>query len=323
MKPTIIKTLLLTFFVALFAADGVIRFLYWQHQARYPTTSDATIKANVIPIASRITGKISGVSVQNGSFVKRGDILFEVDSGPYKTTMAQAKKQLEEIKAQVKLRQNQVNSAERLVENRQAELSQISKIAFQETGNRQLSDVNPSTEVAMAQEQLELAITQLDNAFLNLGKQGTARAKIKAAEEALATAKINLEYAYIAAPTSGVVTNLKVTPGSPVTAQQELFTLIENNEWWVNASFKPSALKRIHQNQPALIQSVLYPNHNFSGVVEKISANLVKIKILDPAPNFPLKVGENCRVTIDTQHSTATTKKADLNSKASTSLQTY
>lgn len=303
MRDNIIKTLYVILFIGLLVAASAIRVLYWHHQDRYPTSSQAMLNANLIPVSSKITGTVSAVRIGNNTYVKRGDILFEVDSSAYQSAVTQAEQALKSIKSEVRTQQNAVTSAQKLVEQRQAELSEVSK----NVSRGQASN----DEMNIAGEQLELALMQLDNSFQVLGKQGIAQAKIKTAQEALATAKLNLGYAYIAAPADGLIYHLGLKMGDHINAQQEVFSLIENNEWWVNANFKPSALKHIQPRQLAIIKLGL--SSPINGIVESINGSSVKIKVINPV-DIPLSVGSSCQVVIDTNTNASTTQKANLSS---------
>jgi multidrug resistance efflux pump len=63
---------------ALFLA-GIV---YYYHEY-YPRTDDASVTANVVGIAPRISGPIVKIAVTDNQFVKAGDMLFEIDPIPY------------------------------------------------------------------------------------------------------------------------------------------------------------------------------------------------------------------------------------------------
>ena len=49
--------------------------------------------------------------------------------------------------------------------------------------------------------------------------------------------------------------------GDIVTANQPLFALISNSEYWVDANFKETELEDIHRGQTATIYVDMYPGH--------------------------------------------------------------
>ena len=56
--------------------------VYYFHEA-YPRTDDASVTANIVAVAPRISGPITKIAVTDNQFVKAGDLLFEIDSIPY------------------------------------------------------------------------------------------------------------------------------------------------------------------------------------------------------------------------------------------------
>ncbi len=49
----------------------------------YPRTDDASVTANIVAIAPRISGPITRIAVKDNQFVKAGDLLFEIDPVPF------------------------------------------------------------------------------------------------------------------------------------------------------------------------------------------------------------------------------------------------
>ena len=60
----------------------LILIVYHLHQD-YPRTDDASVTANIVGLAPRISGPISQIDVKDNQFVKAGDVLFEIDPVPY------------------------------------------------------------------------------------------------------------------------------------------------------------------------------------------------------------------------------------------------
>jgi multidrug efflux system membrane fusion protein len=56
----------------------------------YPRTDDAEIFANIIGISPQVEGPITQLSVADNQFVKKGDLLFEIDDRPYKYALEKA-----------------------------------------------------------------------------------------------------------------------------------------------------------------------------------------------------------------------------------------
>ena len=63
--------------------------MLWQVH-RYPRTDDCEIFANFIGIAPQVEGPIIHLNVHDNQFVKKGDLLYEIDDGPYRYTLERA-----------------------------------------------------------------------------------------------------------------------------------------------------------------------------------------------------------------------------------------
>jgi membrane fusion protein, multidrug efflux system len=66
---------------------GVI-VLYWTNY--YPRTDDAQVFANFIGIAPQVEGPLVRLSVQDNQFVKKGELLFQIDERPYAYALERA-----------------------------------------------------------------------------------------------------------------------------------------------------------------------------------------------------------------------------------------
>jgi multidrug resistance efflux pump len=66
----------------LFSALVLSLIVYYFHE-NYPRTDDASVTANIVGIAPRISGPIIKIAVTDNQFVKAGDLLFEIDPVPY------------------------------------------------------------------------------------------------------------------------------------------------------------------------------------------------------------------------------------------------
>jgi multidrug resistance efflux pump len=56
----------------------------------YPRTDDASVTANVVGIAPRVSGPITQIAVTDNQFVKAGDLLFQIDPTPYQDAVDSA-----------------------------------------------------------------------------------------------------------------------------------------------------------------------------------------------------------------------------------------
>ena len=142
-------------------------------------------------VRAQVTGYILKQGYQEGAFVKKGQLLFEIDPRPFQAALDQAEGQLAQAKA--------------LLANAQAV-----------QGRTQL-DVE--RYVPLAKEQAA-SQQDLDNAVQNnlaaKATVATALAQIKTGEAAVETAKINLDFTRLVAPIDGIAGQAQLQVGALV-----------------------------------------------------------------------------------------------------------
>src|SRR5271156_4786628 len=74
----------------------------------YPRTDDAEIFANFIGIASQVEGPITRLNVRDNQFVKKGELLFEIDDRPYKYALEKALSDQAALEGQIEDEQRKI-----------------------------------------------------------------------------------------------------------------------------------------------------------------------------------------------------------------------
>lgn len=254
----------------------------------YISTDNAYVNANVVQIAPRITGQVTQLFTMNNQFVQQGQPLFEIDPVPFQNALAKTEAQYAISKA--------------ALVNAEATAARTITLAKQKFVSTQEKD-NVTTALETAAASLSLAKASLDQA------------------------KLDFSWAKVLAPSSGWVTNVSLRVGDIVAANQPLFALISSGEFWVDANFKETELEHIHPNQRAVIYIDMYPDHAFEGVVQSISGGTgsafsllppqnatgnwvkitqrvpVRIRIINPDPAYPLRIGTSASVRISLRSS--------------------
>ena len=105
------------------------------------------------------------------------------------------------------------------------------------------------------------------------GAQATAKlaaARVKAAETALAKAKLQLSYTTVTAPTAGMVSKLGAHAGQQIMQGQTLLMLVPL-ETYVVANFKEVQIGQMKPGDPVDVELDAYPGETFHGTVDTIS----------------------------------------------------
>jgi membrane fusion protein (multidrug efflux system) len=303
---------------------------YYRYSELHPSTEDAYVQANVVHIASQVSGPIKEVKVSNHQQVHQGQLLLTIDPQSFQYAVDKAK-------AQLRLAQQRMASFEAGLQVAQANLQQANSsyhvaqknvpriLTLVKQGKLpQSQGIEAQGRLDKAQAAVSQAQAQVDEARSKLGARNEKNADVQSAKAALAQAQLDKQHSRITAPAKGHLINFDLRAGTMVNAGQPLFAIIENNPWWVSANFKETDLYRIKPGQKATIKLDMYPKHRFHGVVEHVSYGSgsafallpaenasgnwvkvtqrfpVKIKILNPNSNYPLRVGASSQVTIDT-----------------------
>ena len=98
-KPKLPTRLLTTGAVVVVAVIAV-GFLYSRY-VKAPWTRDGQVSADIVKIAPQVTGTVDEVSVVDNQFVRKGDLLFEIDPVDFELRVETARIQLEEARQQV------------------------------------------------------------------------------------------------------------------------------------------------------------------------------------------------------------------------------
>src|SRR5260370_28505913 len=68
---------------------------------RQPRTDDAEVLANFIGIAPEVEGPIVRLSVRDNQFMKKGELLFEIDDRPFRYELERAKSEQAALEGQI------------------------------------------------------------------------------------------------------------------------------------------------------------------------------------------------------------------------------
>jgi RND family efflux transporter MFP subunit len=257
---------LLTAFVAVAALLAATRLFATKVEVEtatvslvYPSQTFTLLNASgyVVPqrksaAASKTTGRLVWLGVEEGSRVRGGEIIARLENEDVSAARAQAAASLA--------------GARSVKEQAEAELNDAS-LAFKRTRNLLAQGV-------VAQAELDASEARYRKAT---GSVNSAEAAIKAAEAALKSADVAIEYTLIRAPFDAVVLTKDaevgdiVTPlGSAVNAKAAVVTMADMSSLQVQADVSESNLEKLRVGQPCEIQLDALQNERFAGTVHMI-----------------------------------------------------
>src|SRR6266480_7248910 len=245
-------------------------------------TTDGMVNAD---IKAQVSGYLLRKDYKEGSFVKKGQLLFEIDPRPFQAALDQAQGQVAQFQGQLEQANSQVKQAEAQVAQANSQLLQAQAQLAQARANQVKTqlDVNKyaplleqkavtqqdydnaaqSNDVAKAQVKaadagIETARAQLRAANAQVG---TAKATVKAAEGQVENAKagvrsaqLNLSFTRIISPIDGIAGLAQAQVGNLVNTQSAALTTVSTVDP-IKIYFTLSEQQYLYFNKAGLINA--------------------------------------------------------------------
>ena len=241
------------------------------HSIFYQSTDDAFVEGHIVYIAPRVEGPVLNLLIDDNQFVKKGDLLLEIDPKDYEVKLQQAKAKLDEAKAALINTENQVEKTLSDLEFAKADYDRYSKMYKEGISSRQDYD-SSLNKLTAAQSNSNSAKARYDE----------ITASIKRLEAEVEQDELNLSYTKIYAPQEGLITNRSVEQGNYVQVAQPMFAIVPE-KMWVVANFKETQLANMKPGQPVEIKVDTYRGKKFKGKVDSIQrASGAKASLFPP-----------------------------------------
>lgn len=251
-------------------------FILYSRSVNRPWTRDGQVRADVIKIATQVSGNIINVAVKDNQKVKKGDLLFQLDPKDFELKVKDAEVKLDQARQEVKSLEAQIKSAEALIDQRKAQLKlaesdrdRILEALKTNAVSRERAD-QAVASVDTARASLNGAIADLEQARQNLGVPGEDNVRIRDAKVNLETAKLKLSWTTIYAPSDGYVTNLELKEGDYAFVGLPKLAFVDINSFWVSGFFKETQLKHIKPGDRAVVTLMGNPDKPIEGIVNSI-----------------------------------------------------
>jgi membrane fusion protein (multidrug efflux system) len=251
-------------------------------------------------VKAQVTGYLLTRNYKEGSFVRKGQVLFEIDPRPFQAALDQAKGQLAQAQAQLIQDQAQLATAEanqlksQLDVEKYGPLARVDAVSKQDFDNATQTDLANKAQVQAAQAAI-----------------AAAKAQIQAAQAQAETASINLGFTRIVAPIDGIagiaqaqVGDLVSTSSGPLTTVSTLdpirdyFTVSEQEYLALQKRFSGSE-KDQWKLQLTLADGTTYPQEGqFYFADRQVNQNTgaIQLAALFPNPGNVLRPGQYGKV---------------------------
>ena len=222
-------------------------------------------------VASKGTGRLVYLAVEEGSQVRKGDIIARLENDDVLATLSKAKENL-------MVATSNINQAKAELEDAKTDYERKKKLESDGTISKSVFDT--------ANARYKTALAALSSGEFT----------IKAAKAAREEAAVQVENTYIKAPFDGTVLTKDadvgevVAPfGSSVNAKAAVITMADMDSLLVEADVSETNVNMVRLNQPCVITLDAYPETKYRGMVHMIvptadrakASILTKIKFLD------------------------------------------
>ncbi len=289
--------------VAVAVAGGAIWASHWWLAGRFVvSTDDAYVRAHNTTLASKVSGYVSRIAIEDNTPVRAGDLIATIDDGDYRlaadaardkvatqqATVDRIGRQVVAQDANLAQARAQMLSAQADAKKTQLEYGRQQALAVQRFASQQTleqAEANrdqASAAVASAQAGIDAAAANLE---VLKAQQQEARRTLDELQTALAKAERDLSFTEIHAPIDGVFSNRGVQTGDYVQTGQRVASLVPLDSIYVEANFKETQLERLRPGQPVSISVDALPEHTIKGTVASLSPASGAIFSLLPPDN--------------------------------------
>lgn len=319
-------------FIALFTITLFILlagYYIYQKTKTYVKTDNAYVKEDFTIVSSKIGGSVIAVYVKDNDFVKKGDLLLEIDPRDYEVKVEQAKLAVVEARNRIEELKNKTREVDALIDIRKAEYAKA-EIDYGRAKRLYEKNLIPrdqfekaETYLMISKGNLENALKQKETILAGIGKKIEGEeAVIKRNEKILKEASLYLGYSKVYAPQDGYIAKKNVEIGNVIAPGQPLMALVPMKNFYIEANFKETEVGKIKPGNRAEIKIDIYPDLKLEGVVESISPGTgvvfsllppenatgnwikvvqrvpVKIKINNLPTDYQLRLGLSCEVKV-------------------------
>ena len=282
---------------------------WFDYNSRHITSNNATVRAHLAEVGTRLTGRVSHVNVEAGDRVVAGQVLVEMEDGHLHAEVQEAKADLiglqrelevermaiqherlrsaqreDESHAKVEAADAQTSAAliraeeaKRVHKVRAALLKKGGAITAEDVRNAESKRLAAEAILAEARANLVAAESANENARLNReglvireSRVSVLESDVLRAEARLQRAEAQLDASAVRAPEDGAIVRRFVQPGGSVEVGYPIISMWLGREVWVEAWIDEDDIGDVRLGAEAAIQLHAFPDLELRGVVDKI-----------------------------------------------------
>jgi len=278
-------------------------------------TADAVLfPINQSSVTPKISAPVKRMLVNRGDHVRTGQVIADLESSDLAAAVQEARYQYEQAqsayatvtgatvvedetkaRADVQSAQSAFDAAKKLYDSRAA-LQKEGALAQKQVDETKLQMVQAQTQLETAQQHLK--------SLNGVGRQEairTAQAQMDAAKAHQEALAVQLSYARVVSPISGVVAERQVNVGETASAGMPLISVVDISQVRAIANVPAKEASSLRVGRPARVAG---PDGDIPGTVTVVSpaananATTVEVWVQIANPGERLKPGETARVSI-------------------------
>lgn len=288
-KKAVVK---MSIFLLILLIIGGIYGAYWIfYGRRYIKTENAYVNSSQNVVTSQIPGRIKEILAENTQEVKKGQLIAVIDDTDYKIALENAAADLGksvrvyfalssnagQMKDELLSRESQLKKAETdfAMDRASYNAGLISRLQYETSKNN----------FYIAKAMTEQSRKALENAEIQAKTSSVYNhPDVQKAVAAYKNAYVNLMRTKVYAPEDGKIVKKAVFLGQQVNSSQELLTIINLKDIWVDANLKETQMKNIKIGDRVKLKSDIN-GKVYSGYIQGISAGTGSALSLLPAQN--------------------------------------
>ena len=261
---------------------------WWTTGRFMVSTDDAYVRAHNTTLASKVSGYVASIPLDDNAQVHAGDVIATVDDGDYRLAADAAREKVATQQAAVDRFDKQILAQQSNIDQARAQLLSVraadkkNQLEFERqqalaarafASHQALEQAEANRDQGTAA--VQSAQSALDAASANLevlrAQRREATRTLDELKTALAKAERDLSFTVIRAPVDGVFANRAVQTGDFVQTGQRLGSLVPLEEVYVDANFKETQLAKLRPGQPVSINVDALPGHQIDGRISSFS----------------------------------------------------
>lgn len=240
------------------AVVAIVSLVTWILIRSTPIIVQGEVDATSYKASSKIAGRIDTMLVEQGDWVRKGQLLYvlstpELDAKLRQAQAAQSAAEAQDRKAYAGARIQQIEAARGLLEKAEAGL-ELAKKDFERARNLYAQGVIPAQKFdeAQANYQAMQANVSSARAQYEMAKDGTriedkeaAGALVQQAASAVSEVKVYLSDAYVYSPVDGQISTLIARQGELVGTGYPVVSILDMGDMWVTFNLLETYLPKI------------------------------------------------------------------------------